>query len=349
MRLLAVILPLGFLTLLLFMFVAMAGLGTWALGCSAAGQLAGNWQTSPGVITTSHLFPASRGRYEICYVYHYDVNGQSYTGSYKWSDNVERETAEALFHTSYAPRSPVDVTYNAARPDQSYVATPPDSWLTLVVLTFLLGMVFLVLGALFLLVAIPLAQLLRAALPLWQEILLPDEGDTASVRFTAPLLLKKTAASIVLVPLLVVLPGLGIRHWLGTSQKNLASADWDEVAGLVTSANVRRDGRTTRKSAEIFYVPEVTYQYTINDREYESQKVATETLECSYAYAVEIATRFPAGQPASVYVNPADPADSVLLTDIPLVHAQSIFQTVGLAFLALQGVLILLMVWLPGS
>ncbi len=99
------------------------------------------------------------------------------------------------------------------------------------------------------------------------------------------------------------------------------SEAWPQVQGAVLHADCRIAGNRT--SARL-----VTYQYTVADTRYESERerfgLRIASNECTAGYTE--------GQPVRVYYDPANPADSVLL---PGSYRQPVFgAAIGLAFMA---------------
>jgi hypothetical protein len=97
---------------------------------------------------------------------------------------------------------------------------------------------------------------------------------------------------------------------MGTRALNVFSAkSWTAVPATVVSSRVRShsgdDGTT--------YSVDVLYRYTVNGREYRSNRYASMGGSSSgYDGKREIVDRLPPGTPVTAYVNPADPTDAVL-------------------------------------
>ena len=113
--------------------------------------------------------------------------------------------------------------------------------------------------------------------------------------------------------------------------KSIASRRWQKVPGQVLSCEVELRS-TNRKN---LYVPHVSYSYNLNGKQYQSQSftfLGTSGGAGGSGFAWQVEERvepFPPGSTVTVYVNPNDPSDAVL---IPGVHWS---QYAGLIFISL--------------
>ncbi len=128
-------------------------------------------------------------------------------------------------------------------------------------------------------------------------------------------------ASIIAVALL----GTAASKYLGQVQdESLAgeSGDWSSVMGVVTASEVNDSGpsRSGRGRAGGFagpgreFWPIVSYRYTVEDREYESSRVAFGDIRSkTYQPAEAIVDKYPVDQAAEVFYDPSDHSQAVLI------------------------------------
>lgn len=81
------------------------------------------------------------------------------------------------------------------------------------------------------------------------------------------------------------------------------------VASTKIESNSDSEGGTT-------YTPQVQYTYTVNGRQFQADRINFLLVSSSHKAAENVVNHFPAGQPVTVYYNPASPGDSVLLRGI---------------------------------
>jgi len=115
-------------------------------------------------------------------------------------------------------------------------------------------------------------------------------------------------------PLIFTLIGGGLLFFgLKDVRSAKASHDWPHVKGVVISSALQRyrsdDGTT--------YAAEVLYQYSIQGVVYSSNQVSFGEIRTSNpSGGQKIVNRFPAGSEVSVFVNPENADESVLLPGI---------------------------------
>jgi hypothetical protein len=91
-----------------------------------------------------------------------------------------------------------------------------------------------------------------------------------------------------------------------------ACANWPQVDGRILRAEISVVGRERNR---ITYAPNVTYTYSVAGKPYESSRLTLVPRNSISRQAVEgTLARFPVGQNVRVFHDPADPANSVLLT-----------------------------------
>ena len=119
--------------------------------------------------------------------------------------------------------------------------------------------------------------------------------------------------------------------WLGWrgQQKMKASMAWPYVLGKVVAASVRqvveRGDAQTRDITN--YVPFVQYEYQVGGQNYQGNRLAfQEKGYNSHKKAFKLVAAYPAGNPVSVYYDPANPQNAVLERKA---HGNNILLVVG--------------------
>ena len=120
-------------------------------------------------------------------------------------------------------------------------------------------------------------------------------------------------ACAVIVPL-IFLVGFGIFFYRRYQQGNAARASaqsWPSTAGIVltSSVQVRRSNRSRSE------YPVVVYQYGVNGKSYQGQRVKASDKFISVRISGEAQTtvaRYPAGSRVTVYYDPNNPSESAL-------------------------------------
>jgi hypothetical protein len=87
---------------------------------------------------------------------------------------------------------------------------------------------------------------------------------------------------------------------------------WTETTGIVISSDVKRVA--TKGSSQ--FSPAVTYSYTVDATEYQSEKYSSTSARGSSTWAKELVGRLSPGTPVKVYFNPENPVKAVLNTDL---------------------------------
>lgn len=111
--------------------------------------------------------------------------------------------------------------------------------------------------------------------------------------------------------------GLGLFLLLfGFAQERqaLATQTWPSAAGTVVASEVRSFTRWKDGVQSTLYTPGITYRYTVNGREYTSDRysLGAESAWGASRIAEKKVNEYPAGSPVTVYYDPKAPADSVL-------------------------------------
>lgn len=115
-------------------------------------------------------------------------------------------------------------------------------------------------------------------------------------------------------------------------------ATWTQVDGQVLESRVASHGGDDGTMYKVV----VKYRYTVGDQEYESDAVTVgpDMFSSESAEADGIVTQFRAGRPCRVWIDPANPADSVLVVavtgaQVMLVLIGSVFTCAGLGAMGL--------------
>ena len=99
-------------------------------------------------------------------------------------------------------------------------------------------------------------------------------------------------------------------------QKATESLNWPKVPGTITEAEVRKDYDTDAEGfTTTTYVPEIKYQYQVGGEEFSNQQISfggTKTYSSSKK-AEEALSQYPVNGSVSVYYNPENPEESVLV------------------------------------
>lgn len=113
-----------------------------------------------------------------------------------------------------------------------------------------------------------------------------------------------------------IVAGLGVTYltFLGPFLRQRAARDWTPVEAVVEQSRVRShssDEDTT------YYSVDITYRYHIDGRDYRGDRYNFDTGSSSdYEGKQRVVAAHPPGSTLFVYVNPADPFDSVIVRDM---------------------------------
>jgi hypothetical protein len=120
-------------------------------------------------------------------------------------------------------------------------------------------------------------------------------------------------------PMVVALTAFGLVMWLfGFAMRKRASAagSWPKVSGRITKSVVDEfRGRINSDSpTTTLYRPLIAFSYEYNGIKYAGSQVSLglKVTASSAAFAKSIVAKYPAGKTISIYVNPANPSESVL-------------------------------------
>ncbi len=91
-----------------------------------------------------------------------------------------------------------------------------------------------------------------------------------------------------------------------------ATRYWDTSEGMVYSSEI--EFATASLGTSAFYHPNVTYRYRIEGKVYTGQSIYYSDLAfLSFEAAQELVEQFPTSQVTTVYYNPRDPEETVLV------------------------------------
>ena len=286
------------LSLFFGVFLA-AGLGFFAAIAPGVARHAGTyfWDEVPCTMVESRVVPEAtvEGGAAGWHVrYAYVVDGRDYTG---WRVTVNDAVGDARdnlrLSQQLAPGTATTCLVNPRDPDEA-VLRRQSGW---VLLTPLFPLIFVGVGGGGIWFAWRRAQdetprglTVRAARRVGAE----RNGLVVGMLFGGVFLV----AGVALTHVLFVRPVLGV----------LAARSWLEVPCTIVASEVAEhdsdDGTT--------YSIEITYRYTVADREYLSNRYRFMSGSSSgYRAKARFVERHPPGSPATCFVNPADPTDAV--------------------------------------
>ena len=107
-----------------------------------------------------------------------------------------------------------------------------------------------------------------------------------------------------------------LRHALKNHRSAKASNDWPSVTGALTELQLWGKRRINGEMVDSENLI-VQYQYEVNGKKFVGRRVAFYTLH--YPETVDFAKRYPQGSRVSVFYNPQNPAESVI---VPGLHPQ---------------------------
>ncbi len=112
--------------------------------------------------------------------------------------------------------------------------------------------------------------------------------------------------------------GAGVLYRAGVQLKrSLAARNWPVVAGTV----VQSDLKVRRSQEGVSFAPHVVYRYAFGRHEYTARRIwLSGQVAGPRSWAERVVQRYPRGQRVRVYVNPQDPAESVLEPGFRFVH-----------------------------
>lgn len=218
--------------------------------------------------------------------YEYTVNGKRFSGDRISMAEIIPESDIESTLDRYPVGKEVTVYYNPSNPRQAVLERdlPVDFGKGL-------AAVFAVLGGGAVLILLSIAKVPQLLAPL-----LPNSENALFVTLSG---------------------GLGLFLLLfGFAQERqaLAMQTWTPTQGAVIASEVRSYTQWKDGIQHTFYTPGITYRFTVNGREYTSDRysLGAETGWSTSRFAEKKVKEYPAGSPLTVYYNPKAPAESVL-------------------------------------
>lgn len=99
---------------------------------------------------------------------------------------------------------------------------------------------------------------------------------------------------------------------------------WKETEGKIIKANPKRVESIVRYQT---YEPDIEYIYTVNDKEYRSNKLFITEFQSDLKTIEKVLQEFKPEQTVKVYYNPRNPSESVLKRNL---HAGMVVQIIAL-------------------
>lgn len=253
-----------------------------------------SWRTTTGRVTRSEvraqkrrdMDDRERTRSVPSVGYEYTVNGKRFSGDRISLAEIIPESDIESTLDRYPVGKEVTVYYNPADPRQSVLERdlPVD---------FGKGLTgaFVVLGGGAVLVLLTLAKVPDLLAPL-----LPNPENAQFVTLSA---------------------GLGLFLLLfgfAKERQALATQAWTSTQGTVVTSEVRSFTKWEDGVQRTLYTPGITYRFTVNGREYISDRysLGAETGWGASRLVEKKVEKYPAGSPVAVYFNPKAPTESVL-------------------------------------
>lgn len=118
--------------------------------------------------------------------------------------------------------------------------------------------------------------------------------------------------------------------------------EWNKTSGVIASSKIKDVSNSGRYQVNAKFIPEVTYKYFVDDKEYFSGKFAN--VYISYGSRNELEKKMKAikvGDEVEVFFNPKNPKQAFLVMEKPSIITVFVFLSFGVMTLVL-GVLLLL-------
>lgn len=246
------------------------------------------WTKASCTISSSQMEDDSDG-FRLAVVYNYTVNGINYTAQ-RYSQN-KFYTAESVVEIDQMQKrlssgQTVDCYYNPANPAEAVLKIPSVK-----------GAVYAVGFTLF----FPSFGILFAILP-WLGGRRKNQGSAtmrSGKRFLIPF------GSVFLLIGLLTLNPLLIRPF----EKMRTAKTWSAIPATVISSKVKSHDSDDGTTYSVY----IAYRYRIGDKEYLGDRYTFMSGSSSgYEKKAEVVRHYPKGQTFDVYVNPVNPAESVV-------------------------------------
>lgn len=96
-------------------------------------------------------------------------------------------------------------------------------------------------------------------------------------------------------------------------------AVWHTTTGHVVSASIEKEKHTSGRTENIFFHPEIVYEYTVDDVTYRAARLYFDPPRSIHRHEAERHLHgYPSGAVVSVHYMPSSPADAVLHPSVPV-------------------------------
>lgn len=254
------------------------------------------WPVADGIVERSEIVPGpdDDAAWATTVAYRYRVDGVEYTGSAirpEYRGGRDYGDAEAIA-LRYPQGAAIGVRYAPESPARAFLEGRSPWRVSLLAIPA----VFAAIGIVGLVATFRARRSKRSR-------------ATESISMTAPGERRRGIATAALVALVI---GGGIGTWFLSVRPVagvVAASGWDETACRVLSSRVR----THRGSEDTTYSVDVLYAYTVDEREYRTNRYDFLGGSSSgYAGKQAVVARYPVGSRATCFVDPSDPALAVL-------------------------------------
>lgn len=257
------------------------------------------WEPVPCTIVKSSIETVGEGEYSFSAEYTYERGGRAYSG-YRYSRN-----SDAFVFDKVSEKAPLLKRYPVGIVAMCYVNPENTADSVLVrgdggfpwsMLLFLVPFVVVGLGIVF---GPWIAWARRRRASGFESPTRKNEASKRGGRFI-----------MMIFGLMFVGAGAGVGYaTLPSLTQWRASSGWTEVPAVVTASAVR----SSRGDDSTTYRPYIAYVYTVDGREYEGDRYDFWSVSSSgYEGKAAIVREHPVGREIRVYVDPADPALSVI-------------------------------------
>ena len=125
---------------------------------------------------------------------------------------------------------------------------------------------------------------------------------------------KKTAGKITLIV------GIGLLAWSGyTYTKASASQSWPSTQGQVVTSEVKKTTHTSQNGTKWVFKPILKYEYSVDNLDFTGNRIRFTSFEINHEKehkAKREISAYPVGKKVSVFYNPNNPTDAVLVVGV---------------------------------
>ena len=133
----------------------------------------------------------------------------------------------------------------------------------------------------------------------------------------------------------------------GRMVSGMRSRTWPTVEGRILESRVRSSRSWYGRTPRTVFVPEITYEYVLEDRRYVSERVAMGSVTTSFAHGSErVVDAFAPGATVPIHYHPARPELTVLLAGP---RAADVVALVGAAAAGIVGAAVVQWSWSMGA